>query len=254
MSSLSPKPAKPLPTDLPIRAFPSAREFEAFLEREHTAAAGIHLKFAKKSSGIASISGAEAVETALCFGWIDGQANPFDDNWWLVRYTPRRAKSIWSQKNANTIERLTEQGRMRPAGIAAVEAAKADGRWYRAYAGPATIAIPDDLATALKANAAASNFLDNMTKADRYAILMRLQVSSPKRREQRIKGLVEQLAVDHTDSVLKPSRKNGVRKAKPKTNPAGRAKASTTDSCANASNATPGQTNLPRRPGLRSRA
>lgn len=254
MSSRPQKPAKPLPTDLPIRAFSSVGEFEAYLEREHTTAAGIYLKFAKKASGIASISGAEAVETALCFGWIDGRANPFDDNWWLVRYTPRRAKSIWSQKNVNTIERLTEQGRMRPAGIAAVEAAKADGRWDRAYAGPATITIPDDLATALKADAAASAFLDNMTKADRYSILMRLQITSPKLREQRIQSLVEQLAADHANSVLKPNKKNGVRKAKAKPKPAARGQVLKIDAPANANNATPCQTNIPRRAGLRSRA
>lgn len=257
MSSPTQNPTKPLPTDLPIRAFPSISEFEAFLEREHTTARGIHIKFAKKASGIASISAAEAVETALCFGWIDGRANPFDDKWWLGRYTPRRAKSTWSQKNVNTVERLTEKGRMRPAGIAAVEAAKADGRWDRAYAGPATIAIPDDLATALKADAAASAFLDNMAKSDRYSILMRLQIASPKLREQRIKNLVEKLAVDHAASVLKASKKNGVKKTKPKPKPSARdrvSKADDTSARASKVKLKPDQTNPPRRAGLRSRA
>src|ERR1700750_891191 len=125
-------------TDLPIRAFPTAQHFESFLEDEHSTAPGIYLKFAKKSSGIATVTPSEAVETALCFGWIDGRANSIDECWFTVRYTPRRKKSIWSQKNVQTVTRLIEEGRMRPAGHAAVNAAKSDGSWQRAYAGPAT--------------------------------------------------------------------------------------------------------------------
>jgi uncharacterized protein YdeI (YjbR/CyaY-like superfamily) len=117
-----------LPTDLPIVPFASMADFEAYLEREHVKAPGVYLKLAKKGSGIPSVASTEAVEVALCFGWIDGRAQTIDDTWWLSRYTPRRQKSIWSQKNVNTIARLTEQGRMRPAGISAVDAAKRDGR------------------------------------------------------------------------------------------------------------------------------
>lgn len=182
------------PSDLPIHSFSSAGEFETFLNREHKTAPGIYLKFAKKSSGIPSISGAEAVELALCFGWIDGRANGFDNDWWLVRYTPRRPKSIWSQKNVNTIERLLKEGRMRPAGIAAVEAAKADGRWERAYAGPATITVPDDFATALAADSAAASFFESMNKTDRYSVLWRVQTASLRSRAQRIESLVQMLA------------------------------------------------------------
>lgn len=186
--------AKSSTPDLPTRSFSSPAEFEAFLEQAHATAPGLYLKLAKKSSGIPSISGAEAVETALCFGWIDGRANRVDDDWWTVRFTPRRSKSIWSQKNVHSIGRLTEQGRMRPAGLATVEAAKADGRWERAYAGPATIVVPDDLATALTADPAAAAFFAGMNKSDRYAVLWRVQTASPKSRPNRIEVLVQTLA------------------------------------------------------------
>jgi uncharacterized protein YdeI (YjbR/CyaY-like superfamily) len=182
------------PSDLSIYSFSSANEFEAFLDREHATAPGFYLKIAKKSSGIPSVSAAEAVEIALCFGWIDGRANGLDNHWWLVRYTPRRPKSIWSQKNVNTIGRLLEEGRMRPTGVAAVEAAKADGRWERAYAGPATITVPDDLATALAAEPTAASFFEGMNKPDRYSVLWRVQTASPQSRAKRIEALVQMLA------------------------------------------------------------
>jgi uncharacterized protein YdeI (YjbR/CyaY-like superfamily) len=192
--SLSTMSIKAPPSDLPIYSFSSATEFEAFLDRENKTAPGFYLKIAKKSSGIPSVSAAEAVEVALCFGWIDGRANGLDSNWWLARYTPRRSKSIWSQKNVNTIGRLLEEGRIRPAGLAAVEAAKADGRWQRAYAGPATITVPDDLAAALTAEPAAASFFEGMNKTDRYAVLWRVQTALPQSRSKRIKALVQILA------------------------------------------------------------
>ncbi|KAJ5240272.1 hypothetical protein N7468_004891 [Penicillium chermesinum] len=186
--------AKPPPTDLPIRAFSTGSELESFLEREHLTAAGFYLKLAKKASGIASVSAVEAVEIALCFGWIDGRANGFDKDWWLVRYTPRRAKSIWSQKNVNTVARLLDAGRMRPAGLEVVERAKADGRWERAYEGPATMTVPDDLANALAAAPVAAEFFKTLNKGDCYSMLMRLQTASPASRETRIQSLVQTLA------------------------------------------------------------
>lgn len=118
---------KPLLTDLPIYAFPSATSFDTFLAHSHTTCPGFHLKLAKKASGILSISASEAVEVALCYGWIDGRANGLDANFWLVRYTPRRPKSIWSQKNVASVQRLMDAGRMREAGMAAVEVAKRSG-------------------------------------------------------------------------------------------------------------------------------
>ncbi|KAF2652024.1 hypothetical protein K491DRAFT_719286 [Lophiostoma macrostomum CBS 122681] len=184
-----------LPTDLPIVPFASMADFEAYLEREHVKAPGVYLKLAKKGSGIPSVASTEAVEVALCFGWIDGRAQTIDDTWWLSRYTPRRQKSIWSQKNVNTIARLTEQGRMRPAGISAVDAAKRDGRWDRAYAGPATITIPDDMDASLTSQPTARAFFDGLNKSDRYAVLWRVETASPKVRAQRIESLVAMLAV-----------------------------------------------------------
>lgn len=181
--------------DLPVRAFPSATDFEAFLDAEHDSCPEFHLKLAKKSSGIPSVTAAEAVEVALCFGWIDGRANSLDDKFWLVRYTPRRAKSIWSQKNVNTIARLVGDDRMRPAGITAVEAAKGDGRWDRAYAGPATVVVPEDLQNKLKSEPAARAFFDGLNKSQRYSVLWRIETASPKARLGRIEALIQMLSV-----------------------------------------------------------
>lgn len=181
--------------DLPTHAFPSAASFEAFLECEHTTAPGIYLKFAKKASDIPSITGAEAVEVALCFGWIDGRANSIDENWWTVRYTPRRAKSIWSQKNVGIVSKLIEEGRMRPAGLAAVEAAKSDGRWERAYAGPATMTIPDDFTVALDTTPTAKAYFDSLKKSERYTVLWNLAIASEKNRELKIDALISSLAI-----------------------------------------------------------
>lgn len=167
---------------------------EAFLEREHSTAPGFYLKLAKKASGIQSISAAEAVEVALCFGWIDGRANGLDKDWWLVRYTPRRAKSIWSQKNVDTVGRLLEQGRMRPAGLAAVDAAKADGRWGRAYAGPATMTAPEDFTAALAAVPAAQTYFETLNKTGRYSVLWRIATASPTTRAKQIENLVQMLS------------------------------------------------------------
>ena len=196
---------KPAPKDLPIRAFLSAQDLESFLDREHITAPGFYLKLAKKSSGIVSVTASEAVETALCFGWIDGRANSIDESWYTVRYTPRRQKSIWSQKNVQTVTRLIEAGRMRPAGIAAVNAAKADGRWERAYAGPATIEVPEDFRTALASEATAMTFFEGLNRSDRYSVLWRIETASPASRARRIRAMLEMLAVGTvpgTDSKL----------------------------------------------------
>jgi uncharacterized protein YdeI (YjbR/CyaY-like superfamily) len=200
-------PPKELPTDLPTLSFASAADFDAYLEREHAAAPGVYLKLAKKGSGIPSITSTEAIELAVCYGWIDGRAQTIDDTWWLSRYTPRRPKSIWSQKNVNTIARLTEEGRMRPAGLAAVEAAKADGRWDRAYAGPATITVPEDMAAALAATPAAQAFFDGLNRSERYSVLWRVETASPKVRGKRIESLVGMLAEGQLPADVAPKKK-----------------------------------------------
>ncbi|KAF2826858.1 hypothetical protein CC86DRAFT_291943 [Ophiobolus disseminans] len=196
------------PPDLPTHAFPTAASFDAFLEREHASAPGIYLKLAKKASGIPSITGAEAVETALCYGWIDGRANGIDDKWWTVRYTPRRAKSIWSQKNVGTVAGLIEEGRMRPAGLAAIEAAKADGRWDRAYAGPATMVTPADFTEALATEPSAKAYFESLNKTQRYQVLIPLATISDKNRAKKIQALAQSLAVGARPGVLKKAKES----------------------------------------------
>ncbi|KAL3486400.1 hypothetical protein BJX62DRAFT_228771 [Aspergillus germanicus] len=192
-----PKQPPPPPENFPTHSFPDAPSFESFLETHHSTLPGLYLKLAKKSSGIPSITAPEAVEVALCFGWIDGRANSLADGiHWTVRYTPRRTKSMWSAKNVATIARLIEDGRMRPAGMEVVESAKADGRWERAYDGPANIEVPKDLEEALNevGNKKAREFLEGLSRSDRYWVLHRLQTAPVSKREERVRGVVEMLA------------------------------------------------------------
>jgi len=170
------------------------------------------LKLAKKASGIPSITAAEAVEVALCFGWIDGRANGVDDVWWTVRYTPRRGKSVWSQKNVATIGRLMEEGKMRPAGIEAVEAAKKDGRWEKAYAGPKDMVVPEDFKIVLEGNRTAKNFWGELNKSERYAFLWKIETASDTARNGRIESLVE---------ILGERKKVGAAVVKPEKNQKG---------------------------------
>jgi uncharacterized protein YdeI (YjbR/CyaY-like superfamily) len=245
------------PTDLQIQAFSSADDFEEFLDREHTTRPGIHVKFAKKASGIPSITHAEAIEVALCFGWIDGRANPFDDKYFLARFTPRRAKSTWSQKNVDTVGRLMEAGKVRPAGIAAVDAAKADGRWARAYATPTNITVPDDLAEAIAAVPAATAAFDSLNKTDRYMALMRLEIGVPKNRAKRIEKLVKTLAEGKQPSATaKPAAttKKNVPTKKVVKKKATQEMISAGKDLSRAKPARPSEPSQPRRAGLRSRA
>ncbi|KAL2840882.1 hypothetical protein BJY01DRAFT_218071 [Aspergillus pseudoustus] len=198
------------PDNFPTHSFPDASSFESFLETHHATLTGLYLKLAKKTSGIPSISAAEAVEVALCFGWIDGRANSLDGNFWTVRYTPRRAKSMWSAKNVGTIARLIEEGKMRPAGMAVVESAKADGRWERAYDGPASIEVPADLDETLRedGNEKAREFLEGLNRSDRYSVLHRLQTAPVRNRQERVRAVVEMLARGEVkNGARKPSAK-----------------------------------------------
>jgi uncharacterized protein YdeI (YjbR/CyaY-like superfamily) len=184
-----------LPTDLPVMAFPDQAALEEWLEAEHATAPGLYVKIAKKGAGVPSINWEQMVEVLLCFGWIDGRANRLDDRFYLQRVTPRRPRSVWSQKNVITVDRLLAEGRMRPAGLAAVEAAKADGRWERAYAGPATMTLPDDLAAALDAEPAARAAYDALDGTNRYAVLWRVHTAgTPATRAKRIAAAVQMLA------------------------------------------------------------
>jgi uncharacterized protein YdeI (YjbR/CyaY-like superfamily) len=163
--------------DLPIIAFKSQQAWDAWLSSQPVRSNGLWLKLAKKSSGIASISRQEAVDTALCHGWIDGQLDSFDDKYWLIRFTPRQSKSQWSEKNRARALELVKLDRMRPAGLKEIERAKKDGRWDAAYAAQGTAQVPDDLRAVLAKNKAARNFFETLDSKNRYAILYRIHTA-----------------------------------------------------------------------------
>ena len=182
-------------TDKETTAAANQAEWEAWLEQHVEKADGIWLRIYKKASGIPTISYDEAVESGLCFGWIDGQKGTYDDISYVQRFTPRRAKSIWSKVNTLKVERLLAEGRMRPSGITQMEAAKADGRWAAAYDSATTIQIPDDLAKALAENAGARAFFDGLSQSNRYAILFRIQTAKkPETRASWLSRAVEMCA------------------------------------------------------------
>ena len=187
------------PDDLPVLPFASQTAWERWLEANHADSPGLWLKIAKKATGIATVTYAEAVEVALCFGWIDGQRGRLDDEWYIQRFTPRRARSRWSQINRDKAERLIGEGRMRPAGLSEVERAKADGRWAAAYASPSKIEVPDDLRQALDANPAAKDFFATLSGNNRYAVLYRVHdAKRPETRARRIEKFVAMLARGET--------------------------------------------------------
>jgi uncharacterized protein YdeI (YjbR/CyaY-like superfamily) len=179
--------------DLPIHHFASREELETWLE-ENAGGAGLWLKIAKKGSGVESVSYAEALELALCFGWIDSQKRGFDDSFFLQRFTPRRPRGKWSQINRDKAEELIAAGAMRPAGLAEVEAAKADGRWDAAYAGQRAATVPDDLQRELDRNQAAKEFFARLDSANRYAVLYRLgEAKKPETRQKRLRKFIAML-------------------------------------------------------------
>ncbi|RFU81659.1 bacteriocin-protection, ydei or ompd-associated domain-containing [Trichoderma arundinaceum] len=183
-------------------SFPSASHFDAWLLQSGTSTpSGIWLRFSKKSimAQIPSISYLEAVDTSLCHGWIDGQRKSLDENFYLQRFTPRRSRSLWSQRNVRRVEMLTAEGRMRPSGFAAVDAAKEDGRWDKAYAGPATMEVPKDFEDALGGNADAKMAFEEMSRSQRYSFLWRIEtVRKSETRERKIREFVTLLAEGKT--------------------------------------------------------
>ena len=178
---------------LPIVTFSSASEWEAWLQ-DNPEADGVWIKIAKKSTPVESVRYPEVLESALCFGWIDGRREAHDDDYFLQRFTPRRARSRWSRVNRDTVERLAAEGRMRPAGLAEIERAKADGRWEAAYESQRTIAVPDDLQRELDARPGAAAFFAQLSSQNRYAILYRLHdAKRPETRARRLAQFVEML-------------------------------------------------------------
>lgn len=177
--------------DLPVQSFATPAEWLAWLVEHHDSSKGIWIKIAKKASGIPSISYDQALEDALCYGWIDGQTKGVDDTYYLQKFTPRRPKSIWSKRNVGIVGQLIEAGRMQPAGQAAIDAAKADGRWDRAYDSSRNMIMPDDLQAALDSNPKAKAFYQTLNKTNTYAILWRIQTAKkPETRAARIEKLV----------------------------------------------------------------
>jgi uncharacterized protein YdeI (YjbR/CyaY-like superfamily) len=180
--------------ELSVHLFAGPGEMEEWLEKHGDSSNGIWLKIAKKGASEPSVTYGEAVELALCFGWIDSQKRGFDDQHFLQRFTPRRPRGRWSKINREKAEALMEAGRMRPAGLAEVEAAKADGRWEAAYEGQRTAEVPPDLQSELDASPAAAEFFASLDSANRYAIIYRLHdAKKPETRERRLRKFVGML-------------------------------------------------------------
>ncbi|MEU0113964.1 YdeI/OmpD-associated family protein [Streptomyces bobili] len=181
--------------DEEIIEFASAAELQDWLSRNYAASGGFWLKLENDAARKDALTYAQALDVALCYGWIDGQKGKLDDAHWLQRFTPRSARSRWSKVNREKVAALIEQGRMQPPGIAEVERAKKDGRWEAAYAGAKTATVPDDLAKALEANPAAAEFFKTLDSQNRYSILYRVQdAKKPETRARRIEKYVGMLA------------------------------------------------------------
>lgn len=180
--------------EYPILPFANQQAWLAWLEEHNAASKGVWLKIAKKEAGIPSVSYAEALEGALCYGWIDGQKAPLDEQFWLQKFTPRRSKSSWSKINCEKAQTLIAAGRMQPAGLHQVELAQADGRWDTAYASQHTISVPEDLQQELDQHPVARAFFESLDRANRYAVLYRVTTAKkPETRAAWISRLVEML-------------------------------------------------------------
>jgi len=174
-------------SDLPTLPFASQKKWASWLAKQHAKSLGIWLKLAKKDSGIASVTYDEALDVALCYGWIDGQKKGFDDKYWLQKFTPRGSKSIWSKINTVKAEKLIASGEMKSAGLKAIELAKRDGRWAAAYESQKNISVPDDFQSVLDKNKKAKDFFATLNSVNRYAILFRIH--NAKKAETRVKRI-----------------------------------------------------------------
>ena len=181
-------------TDDPILPFANKKKWADWLAKQHDKSAGVWLKISKKGTGIPTVTYEEAIDVALCYGWIDSQKKGFDDQYFLQRFSPRGPKSIWSKINVEKAEKLIACGEMKPAGLKTIESAKKDGRWEKAYAGQRTMAVPDDFQAELDKNPKAKAFFATLNSANRYAVLFRIH--NVKREETRanwIKRIIEML-------------------------------------------------------------
>ena len=181
-------------TNISTQSFKTPREWRSWLTKHHAKPEGIWLRFFKKASGVKSITYAEALDEALCFGWIDGQLKTYDTKSWLQKFTPRRSKSIWSKRNREHIARLIKEKRMTAAGLKEIELAKKDGRWEGAYDSPKNMQVPADFLRELKKDKNAYAFFQTLNKANTYAIAWRLQTAKkPETREKRMQALLQML-------------------------------------------------------------
>jgi len=184
-----------MPRELPVIYFKSTREWEKWLAQNGAASTGIWMKLFKKGSGQTSITYAEALDSALCYGWIDGLKNKFDEKAWVQKFTPRRPQSGWSKNNTEHAARLIKAGRMKPAGLKEINSAKADGRWEKAYHPQSTAVFPADFLKEVSKNKKAKVFLATLNSVNRYAIIYRLQTAKkPETREKRMTQFVAMLA------------------------------------------------------------
>jgi len=182
------------PDGSPIKLFKSEQDWAAWLEKNHGKSIGLWLRIAKKDSGLQSISYKEALEAAICYGWIDGQKRPESDRAWLQKFLPRSARSIWSKINRERALALIASGRMKAAGLRAIENAKQNGRWETAYDSPSGAAVPEDFQAALDAHPRAKAFFDSLDRANRYAVLWRIQtVKKPETRARKIEQFIAML-------------------------------------------------------------
>ena len=194
VAASTPRPTVPAASDYPILLFADRAAFRTWLDAHHASEPGLWLRIAKAASPLRSVTYAEALDVALCFGWIDGQKKSHDADSFLQKFTPRQKRSPWSKRNREHVARLTAAGEMHAAGLAAVEAARADGRWDRAYDSPAKATVPDDLQAALDAHPDAKAFFATLNGANRYAILYRVQTAvKPETRARRVAELIAML-------------------------------------------------------------
>ena len=186
----------------PVKSFRSAEAFEAWLAKNHKKADGLWLKIAKAKSGIKSIAFPDALDIALCYGWIDGLRRGLDDDYYVQKFTPRRAKSIWSVINKNKVAQLSKAGRMKEAGLAAIEEAKKNGQWNKAYHSQANITVPEELQKALDKNKNAKQFFERLSSRNRYALLFRIHQA--KREETKMKKIAEFIKMLESNKTIYP--------------------------------------------------
>lgn len=184
----------PTQQSLLTKKFASAKAWQTWLSKNYNKSAGVWLMFAKKNADKPTVTYAEALDVALCYGWIDGQKNPYDEQYWLQKFSPRQAKSIWSKKNIEHTERLIKEAKMQSAGFNAIEAAKANGNWDKAYDAQSNMTIPEDFLKALNKNKNAAAFFKTLNRTNLFSIAFRLQIAKKEEtRLKRIKSIIAML-------------------------------------------------------------